>query len=174
MVWTCPTLRVRSAGSDDGNFAEFYLNGVKVDLESGRGISVVVLDGGSVSEKHVYDTGYQALGAGPLSALLNGLPLGTVVLVASMDDASDGLTTEAKAAIAGLGATQVGAGQNRGTSKKVVLLFALKRENKRRKTKTRTNKPRLETKPAHAESWRWRAYPTGGPMPSSASREAMR
>ena len=101
------SLRVRSAGGLDGNFAEFFVDGVRVDLESGRGLSVVILDGSTVLGKHVYDTGYQADGSGPLVELVNSLPTGSLVMVAAMDDASENLTAEAKAALASLGATKV-------------------------------------------------------------------
>ena len=101
-------LRVNSAGGADGNFAEFYVDGSQVELESARGLSVVVLgDTGTVSSKHVFDTGYQAEGAGPLVDLLESLADGTIVMIAAMDDASDSLSAEAKAAIATLGGTKV-------------------------------------------------------------------
>lgn len=101
-------LRVKSAGGADGNFAEFYVNGALIDMESARGLSVVVLgETGAIVSKQVFDTGYEAEGAGPLVDLLESLADGTIVMIAAMDDASDSLTAEAKAAIAALGATKV-------------------------------------------------------------------
>mmetsp|Transcript_31690 Transcript_31690/g.57736 ORF Transcript_31690/g.57736 Transcript_31690/m.57736 type:complete len:1635 (-) Transcript_31690:46-4950(-) len=109
-------IRVRSAGADDGNFAEFWLDGSQVELASGRGLSVVILasDGG-VQSKHVYDTGYQGEGSQPFTELLDSLPDGTVVLVAAMDDATDSLTEEARVALTNLGATQAGGISYRGS-----------------------------------------------------------
>ena len=99
---------MRSAGGLDGNYADFSLDGVQVELVSGRGFSVVIMDqDGGVQSKHVYDTGYQADDSGPLVTLLNELPEGTPVLVATMDDASESLTSEAKASIETLGATKI-------------------------------------------------------------------
>lgn len=99
---------MRSAGGLDGNYADFSLDGVQVELVSGRGFSVLIMDqDGGVQSKHVYDTGYQADDSGPLATLLNGLPEGTPVLVATMDDASESLTSEAKASIETLGATKI-------------------------------------------------------------------
>ena len=104
----CVELTVKSAGFADGNFAEFYINDVRVELAPGRGLSVIVLEeNGNVSEKHVFDTGFQASGSAPLAELLNGLPQGVGVLVASMDDASDNLTDLARTAIKSLGATRI-------------------------------------------------------------------
>eukprot|EP00438_Fugacium_kawagutii_P034803 Skav226540 [mRNA] locus=scaffold421:25060:25800:+ [translate_table: standard] len=101
-------LQVKSAGGADGNFAEFYVDGSLVELEAGRGLSVVVLDeDGLIVSKQVFDTGYQAEGAGPLVDLLQDLPDGTIVMMAAMDDASDSLSADAKAAIATLGATKI-------------------------------------------------------------------
>ena len=103
----CVELLVKSAGSQDGNFAEFYIDGVQVDLVSGRGLSVVVVEDSNVSEMHVFDTGFQASGSAPLAALLDGLPEGTGIMLAAMDDASDNLTLAAKSAIKGFGALQI-------------------------------------------------------------------
>eukprot|EP00931_Biecheleriopsis_adriatica_P031342 TRINITY_DN18394_c0_g1_i1.p1 TRINITY_DN18394_c0_g1~~TRINITY_DN18394_c0_g1_i1.p1 ORF type:complete len:1877 (+),score=386.70 TRINITY_DN18394_c0_g1_i1:87-5717(+) len=101
------SIQVKSAGGDDGNMAEFVLNGERVDLQSGRGLSVVILNrNGAIAEKHVYDTGYEASGAAPFATLISGLPAGTLVLVAAMDDASDNLTEDAKVALESLGATK--------------------------------------------------------------------
>ena len=108
--------RITSAGGLDGNIAEFYVDGSKIELEVGRGLSIVVLgETGNVVSKHVYDTGYQAEGSGPLTELLNSLPDGTLVLMAAMDDASESLTAEAKAAITAFGATKLGELSYRGS-----------------------------------------------------------
>ena len=104
----CVELVVKSAGTLDGNLAEFYIDGTQVALASGRGFSIVVLDeDGRVSETHVFDTGYQASGSAPLASLLNSLPEGVGVMISVMDDASDNLTLAAKEAIKGLGALQI-------------------------------------------------------------------
>jgi len=101
------TLQVRSAGSLDGNFVEFLVNGELLDLAGGRGLNVIVLQEDGQVQEHVFDTGYQGDGSGPLTDLLNGLAAGTAVLVAAMDDATDALTDQAKGAIKDLGATQI-------------------------------------------------------------------
>lgn len=105
---TCMEVVIRSAGGADGNYADFSLNGQQVELSSGRGFSIVILTAdGDVQSKHVYDTGFEGEGSGPLASLLNGLPDGTAVLIAAMDDASDSLTPEARSSIQMLGATKI-------------------------------------------------------------------
>ena len=107
-------LRVRSAGAADGNFVEFYVNGALVDVVAGRGLTVVSLQDGQV-ETHVFDTGFEGLGSEGLVRFLQVLPYGTLVMVAAMDDATDNLTAEAKAAIEGLGASEIRSLSYRGS-----------------------------------------------------------
>jgi len=109
-------ITVKSAGWADGNFAEFWLDGARVELASGRGLSLVILrSDGSVESKHVFDTGGEGDGTQPFIDLLNSLPDGTVVLVAAMDDATDGITPEARTALTTLGATQADSLSYRGS-----------------------------------------------------------
>lgn len=107
-------LRVRSAGAADGNFVEFYVNGALVDVVAGRGLTVVSLQDGQL-QTHVFDTGFEGLGSEPLVRFLQGLPYGTLVMVAAMDDATDNLTAGAKAAIEGLGASEIRSLSYRGS-----------------------------------------------------------
>lgn len=103
-------IQVESAGWQDGNFTAFRVEGQKVDLETGRGLNVVILnsENGEVLGRHVYDTGFQGNGSTDFSELVRSLPEGALVLVAVEDDASEALSDAAKEALESLGATKLG------------------------------------------------------------------
>eukprot|EP00930_Biecheleria_cincta_P101649 TRINITY_DN932_c0_g1_i1.p1 TRINITY_DN932_c0_g1~~TRINITY_DN932_c0_g1_i1.p1 ORF type:complete len:1862 (-),score=264.80 TRINITY_DN932_c0_g1_i1:730-6315(-) len=110
------SIRVKSAGSLDGDSAEFIVNDVHVAETSGRGLNVVILGPtGNYVSHHVFDTGYGGTGSGPFAALLDGLAADTTVLVAAKDDATDSLTQAAKLALESVGATKSGSMSYRGS-----------------------------------------------------------
>jgi len=100
-------LRVRSGGGADGNIAEFFVGAERISVSTGRGLNVVVMhsNGSSVRFSSVFDT--HAEGSEGLVALLDGLDLGTPVMIAAKDDAKANLTEGAKLAIESLGATKI-------------------------------------------------------------------
>jgi len=102
-------IQVESAGWDDGNFTKFFVDGKRVEMESGRGLNLVILnsENGSVLERHVYDTGFLAGDSEPFASLVESLPTGALVLVGVMDDASENMTDSAREALQELGAAQV-------------------------------------------------------------------
>jgi len=98
---------VKSAGWEDGNIAEFYTNGKKMQVPTGRGLNVVVLNqDGSKNASYTFDT-HAAGGAEELAQMVEGLVEGTPVLVATRDEASDQLREAGLLALEALGARSV-------------------------------------------------------------------
>lgn len=99
-------LSVQSATFLVGNFANFYVNGVQLNVPSSRGLNVVLLQtSGALLSFNAFDT--FATGSDALVSFLNSISPGTIVMVAAMDEASGNLSSAARTAIATLGATQI-------------------------------------------------------------------
>jgi len=86
-------IKVSSAGYTKGNYGRIYVDGNNVNGRGGRGFNVVTIDpaktgAAAVTHKKTYDThGNHHAGAHMLS-FINGLPHGTIVAVAVMDEAA--------------------------------------------------------------------------------------
>jgi hypothetical protein len=106
-------IEVRSAGMDDGNLASIRVNGHELVSVPRRGYWVAALApaDGRVLGVECFDTARTVAESGRLAAYLEGLPPGTVVAVAVLDEAGGRLTEPAVRALQAVGAR----GDLRGT-----------------------------------------------------------
>lgn len=89
-------ITVQSAGLDDGNYAEFYLNNEMI-FSGGRGISFVAIDfeSGSILSRKSFDTYGNVAQSDSLIAFINSLQQNTLVLAAIKDDGANSLSDKA-------------------------------------------------------------------------------
>jgi len=96
----------RSGGYSDGNLAEFWVQGSRLDVPTGRGFNMVALgDAGTVKTYGTFDMS-NSTQREELVAFVAALANGTRVLVAVQDDARDGYTDEVQASLVTLGAKE--------------------------------------------------------------------
>lgn len=97
-------IEVKSSAKDDGNKAEFYLNGTQLDAPNDRGLNFVVLTAGldGMAETESFDT-YADDGSDILD-YVETIPAGRVVLVSVKDEASNKCESSCQEALALLGA----------------------------------------------------------------------
>lgn len=99
-------LTVKSATFESGNLAEFYVDGLQLDVPTSRGMNVVVLGfDGSMKSSNTFDT--FGSGSEALVNFVNDLEEATPVLLAIRDEAAKNLSSAAKEAIQSLGAANV-------------------------------------------------------------------
>jgi len=92
-----------SAGWDDGNGAKIYFDGVHSDISVSHGLNVIFLNlDGTYHSSDTFNP--ERNGSAELVAAIEKLPMGSPVVVATQDDGHDGLTNEARAALASCGA----------------------------------------------------------------------
>lgn len=99
---------VRSAGAQDGNVAQFLLNGENV-FAGARGINLVALQAttGRLLATRSFDTYAQAQQSDSLAAFINSLSTGTVVLAAVRDDGANQLKAPAIQALQSIGSQEI-------------------------------------------------------------------
>lgn len=99
------TLRVRSAGFDDGNSVAMYINGKWVFGNLSRGHNLMVLDErtGQVLDRRGYDTFDTADAADSLAAYIQRIPPGRLVLAGIKDEGSVLMNEAAHQALESLG-----------------------------------------------------------------------
>jgi len=98
---------VRSAGSEVGDFAHIYVNGVDA-AQNSRGYNVVVVNErtGAVEASAAFDTFASAEASARLAQFVEGIPRGRVVAVAVRDEVSRHLTEPAVSALRSIGASE--------------------------------------------------------------------
>lgn len=101
-------IEVRSAGSSDGNLADFLLNGLNA-FSSKRGHNVVVLDpeNGSVLAARDFDTWEYSSQADSLAAFIRGLAPGAIALAAIRDEGMRKMNEAAYTALESLGSAMI-------------------------------------------------------------------
>jgi hypothetical protein len=94
-----------SAGSEVGDFAHIYINGVDA-AQNKRGYNIVVIDltSGKVESSEAYDTFASAEESVRMAHFINAIPNGKIVAVAVRDEASRNLTEEAVISLRSIGA----------------------------------------------------------------------
>lgn len=106
--------RIVSAGFNDGNVADFYLDDRRIDIRGQsyrRGLNVVTIDPTTqqVTSRKTYDVWGDPGTENPrLAADLNSLPEGRIVMVALKDSGLENLDADVVRALAGVGATITG------------------------------------------------------------------
>jgi hypothetical protein len=102
-------VRASSAGFDAGNAASIAVNNQVVAMTYGRGLNVVVIDRatGQVTHKQAFDTCASADASNDFAALVEGLPFGSIVAVAVLDEAHARLNERAKRACRMLGSERI-------------------------------------------------------------------
>jgi hypothetical protein len=97
----------RSAGSEVGDFAHIYVNGVDV-APNARGYNLVVINGhsGAIEARAAFDTFASADASAQLAQFIAQIPQGRIVAVAVRDEASRHLTQEAVDALQSIGARE--------------------------------------------------------------------
>ena len=104
------SLQVISSGFDDGTFGAVNINSVNVLPNTfGRGMNVVVLDTNTITAKNVrvFDTFLSTAQSDSLTAYLNALPTGTMVIDLIIDEGTNSLTAAARAAIKSIGSIDI-------------------------------------------------------------------
>ena len=101
------SLAATSAGSEIGDFAHIYVDGVEASPNQ-RGYNIVVLNRntGSLEARAAFDTFKSADESTRLAKFIQAIPNGRIVAVAVRDEASRNLTEEAVNALRSIGATQ--------------------------------------------------------------------
>ena len=100
-------LEFRSAGAIDGNTSIILINGVNRSLNK-RGINLAILSSNSEYMKSLsFDTYLSFEESDSLANCLNHLLTGQIIIFSIKDEASNGLTDEARAAIASLGSKTI-------------------------------------------------------------------
>ena len=105
-------LGVRSAGFDTGNYAAITVNGTaawRAGWQASRGLNVAVFDeqNGNLLDLQTYDTCGSSAASDAFAAMIEGLPVGRVVAIAVMDEASNALTDRARRAASSVGSTSI-------------------------------------------------------------------
>lgn len=103
-------ISVLASGID--GYSSIVVDGVTVTPQQ-RGLIVATVDpaSGDVRQTAAFDTYLSAQQSGRFAAFINAVPNGTIVAVASYDEAARSLTDEAQLALASLGAAQTLIGQ---------------------------------------------------------------
>lgn len=98
---------VRSAGSEIGDFAHIYVNGIDV-AKNQRGYNIVVIDpaNGNIEASVAFDTFASADESARLAQFIGQIPNGRIVTVAVRDEASRNLTQPAVDALRSIGADE--------------------------------------------------------------------
>ncbi len=98
---------VRSAGSEVGDFAHVFVNGIDA-AQNTRGYNVVVVneETGAVEASAAFDTFASADESARLAQFIAKIPNGRIVAVAVRDEASRFLSEEAVSALRSIGATE--------------------------------------------------------------------
>jgi hypothetical protein len=98
---------VRSAGSEVGDFAHIYVDGIDASPNE-RGYNVVVINAqsGAVEASAAFDTFASPENSARLARFIEKIPEGRIVAVAVRDEASRNLTEEAVSALRSIGASQ--------------------------------------------------------------------
>jgi len=101
-------VQVKSAGFNDGNYAQFLIDGEYVFLGK-RGMNLLVLDPntGTVLDRASFDTYASSEMADSLAAYISRLADSTIVLAAVRDEASVNMTASAFAALESLGSSLI-------------------------------------------------------------------
>ncbi|CAE8674628.1 unnamed protein product [Polarella glacialis] len=98
-------LTVKS-GAYPSELAEFYVDGVKLDVAVARGMNVAVVQSdGSLGTFTVFDT--HGSDSEAMVTFINSLQRGSMVLIAAMDEAQGNISSDAKTALKSLGATKI-------------------------------------------------------------------
>jgi len=99
------SLKVRSAGFDDGNYIDMHINGAWVFGNQSRGHNLMVLDErtGQVIDTRGYDTNGVPEAADSLAAYIQRIPMGRLVLVGIMDEGASLINEAAYLALESLG-----------------------------------------------------------------------
>jgi hypothetical protein len=94
-----------SAGSEVGDFAHIYINGIEA-AQNKRGYNIVVFDPGTgkIEASQAFDTFAAAEEATRLAQFIDAIPNGRIVAVAVRDEASRNLTQDAVDALRTIGA----------------------------------------------------------------------
>ena len=99
---------VNSAGFKDGSSASFIVDGTELNVVTGRGVNVVVLEPtGAVRSSRTFDTFLFANESDFLKTFIDGLGQGDLVAFAVQSDASAKLTADGIAAIESCGGTLI-------------------------------------------------------------------
>ncbi|MBN2013004.1 hypothetical protein JW960_26980 [candidate division KSB1 bacterium] len=95
---------VESAGYSDGNYVRIFVNN-KAVIEDSRGHNVAVINPGTgdIIATMAFDTWESTDDANAMATYLNGLPDGTYVLIAIMDEGSNSITDNAYQALEAVG-----------------------------------------------------------------------
>ena len=98
---------VRSAGSEVGDFAHIFVNGVDA-AQNARGYNIVVIDPqtGAVESSAAFDTFASAAESAQFAQFIGKIPNGSIVAVAVRDEASRDLTADAVDALRSIGAQE--------------------------------------------------------------------
>jgi hypothetical protein len=96
-----------SAGSEVGDFAHIFVNGVDASPNE-RGYNIVVIDpvSGAVEARAAFDTFASAENSARLAQFIAQIPNGKIVAVAVRDEASQNLTQDAVNALRSIGAKE--------------------------------------------------------------------
>ncbi|CAE7219039.1 Ftsj3 [Symbiodinium sp. CCMP2592] len=97
-------LVVRSSAFSDGNWAEFWMNGVLLYGTGTRGLTVLELEDDLVKHAETFDT---YLSSSDLEGYLSSVAVGNLVLMGIVDEGSAQLSVAAKALIASCGAQKI-------------------------------------------------------------------
>mmetsp|Transcript_81365 Transcript_81365/g.143597 ORF Transcript_81365/g.143597 Transcript_81365/m.143597 type:complete len:1943 (-) Transcript_81365:182-6010(-) len=99
-------LTVRSTGRANGALADFFIDGEKLNVNTGRGLNVALLSSsGEFQSFQVFDT--HAAGNDALINFFGDLAPGEIVMVAAEDDAESNISTAAISAIQSVGANLI-------------------------------------------------------------------
>jgi len=120
-------LKFISAGSNDGNFSVISINGENKSLNQ-RGINLVILSArGDYLESLSFDTYASFAESDSLALYLQCLLTGQIVVFSVRDEASNGLTDDAKEIIASLGSRTIYELSYRDSWGMIAILNALKK-----------------------------------------------
>ncbi|MEG4120829.1 interleukin-like EMT inducer domain-containing protein [Microcoleus sp. N9_B4] len=104
-------LVAKSAGCNSGNMAAIFENGTVVPIEGGyrRGLNVIIFNelNGALLSAQNYDTYASSEAADTFAQFIESLPLGRVVAIAVMGEATAHLTERARRACASIGGSQI-------------------------------------------------------------------
>ena len=98
-------IRVVSAGYEDGNVAEFWVDGQKIEGTNDRGLNVVVLKPTTltIEKKRSFDTYHSSDNSQSFADYINQIQDGMIVLVAVRDEAVNNLNDRGRSVFASIG-----------------------------------------------------------------------